>query len=133
MPFTAFNMSNPNEISLSGLRNLDSLGLAHNKLKEVPAKVFSHLTLLNSLELEGNNIVYIDREAFSGLEGNLIHSHRFIDISCLPPNEVRNGPAGFGAQNGFLKFFYYAGRNRFNGVGVLTCGGMKDRCLNRFF
>lgn len=61
-----------NSVIFSGLKNLDSLGLAHNKLKEVPAKVFSHLTLLNSLELEGNNIVYIDPEAFSGLEGELI-------------------------------------------------------------
>lgn len=55
--------------SPSGLKNLDSLGLAHNKLKVVPARVFSHLTLLNSLELDGNNINQIDPEAFYGLEG----------------------------------------------------------------
>ena len=56
--------------SNSGLRNLDSLILAHNKLTKVPANVFSHLTLLNSLELEGNNIAYIDVNAFAGLEGS---------------------------------------------------------------
>lgn len=49
---------------------MDSLGLAHNKLKQIPARVFSHLSQLNSLELEGNNIIYIDPEAFYGLEGN---------------------------------------------------------------
>lgn len=52
-----------------GLKNLDSLGLAHNKLRQVPPRVFSHLGLLNSLELDGNNIDKIDPEAFSGLEG----------------------------------------------------------------
>lgn len=52
-----------------GLRSLDSLGLAHNKLKEVPARVFSHLTLLNSLELDGNSITFVDPEAFYGVEG----------------------------------------------------------------
>lgn len=35
----------------------------------VPANVFAHLNLLNSLELEGNKIVTIDKEAFNGLEG----------------------------------------------------------------
>lgn len=55
---------------VSGLRNLDSLGLAHNKLRDVPSRVFSHLTLLNSLELDGNNIDTIDPDAFAGLEGN---------------------------------------------------------------
>ncbi|XP_055712515.1 protein slit [Phlebotomus papatasi] len=54
-----------------GLRNLDSLILAHNQLTEVPANVFRHLTLLNSLELEGNSISYIDKDAFAGLEENL--------------------------------------------------------------
>lgn len=58
--------------NIAGLRNLDSLGLAHNKLKEVSSKVFSHLALLNSLELDGNSIVYIDPEAFSGLEGKTV-------------------------------------------------------------
>lgn len=53
------------------MRNLDSLGLAHNQLREVPAQVFSHLSLLNSLELEGNLIQRIDEKAFSGLEGEL--------------------------------------------------------------
>lgn len=43
--------------------------LAHNQLKYVPAKVFSHVTLLNSLELDGNHITHIDNEAFAGLEG----------------------------------------------------------------
>nr|CAD7196336.1 unnamed protein product [Timema douglasi] len=51
------------------LRNLDSLSLAHNHLKEVPARVFSHLTILNSLELEGNAIIHVDQFAFVGLEG----------------------------------------------------------------
>lgn len=53
----------------AGLHNLDSLGLAHNKLRKVPSRVFSHLTLLNSLELDGNNIDTIDPEAFVGLDG----------------------------------------------------------------
>lgn len=56
-------------ISCAGLDSLDSLKLGHNKLKEVPAKVFSHLTLLNTLELDGNHITHIDPEAFVGLEG----------------------------------------------------------------
>jgi len=37
----------------------------------VPANVFSHLTQLNSLELEGNKISTIDKDAFKGLEGGL--------------------------------------------------------------
>lgn len=53
----------------TGLKNLDSLILAHNQLTKVPANVFSHLTLLNSLELEGNQISYVDKDAFAGLEG----------------------------------------------------------------
>ena len=57
------------EGDFEGLRNLDSLILAHNHLKRIPADVFSHLKLLNSLELEGNAITYIDPAAFSGLEG----------------------------------------------------------------
>lgn len=52
-----------------GLKSLDSLGLAHNKLKEVQARVFSHLTQLNSLELDGNSIIFIHPEAFYGVEG----------------------------------------------------------------
>lgn len=55
--------------SMAGLSNLDALILAHNQLTEVPARVFSHLILLNSLELEGNSISYIDKDAFEGLEG----------------------------------------------------------------
>lgn len=44
--------------------------LAHNQLKFVPAKVFSQMTVLNSLELDGNHIAQLDDEAFFGLEGN---------------------------------------------------------------
>lgn len=43
--------------------------LAHNYIKQIPAKVFRHLPLLNSLELDGNQISHIDEEAFIGLEG----------------------------------------------------------------
>lgn len=57
------------EGDFEGLRNLDSLILAHNKLREIPANVFSHLKQLNSLELEGNMITHIDKGAFAGLEG----------------------------------------------------------------
>lgn len=57
------------EGDFEGLRNLDSLILAHNHLKRIEANVFSHLKLLNSLELEGNSITYIDKDAFKGLEG----------------------------------------------------------------
>jgi len=46
--------------------------LAHNYLKHIPAKVFRHLPLLNSLELDGNQISSIDEEAFFGLEGKNI-------------------------------------------------------------
>lgn len=53
----------------TGMKNLDSLILAHNQLTKVPANVFRHLTLLNSLELEGNQISYVDKDAFAGLEG----------------------------------------------------------------
>lgn len=38
----------------------------------MPANVFRHLPLLNSLELEGNQITYIDKDAFAGLEGKII-------------------------------------------------------------
>lgn len=55
--------------TFSGLKALDSLGLAHNHLREVPARVFSHLTQLNSLELDGNQITHVDSNAFIGLEG----------------------------------------------------------------
>lgn len=51
------------------MKNLDSLILAHNQLSKVPANVFRHLNLLNSLELEGNQIAYVDKDAFAGLEG----------------------------------------------------------------
>lgn len=43
--------------------------LAHNYIKQIPAKVFRHLPLLNSLELDGNQISHIHDEAFVGLEG----------------------------------------------------------------
>jgi hypothetical protein len=56
-------------ISFAGLKGLDSLVLGHNRLKEVPARAFSHLTYLNSLELDGNQITHIHPEAFFGLEG----------------------------------------------------------------
>lgn len=56
-------------VFFEGLGSLDSLGLAHNQLREFPAQVFSHLTFLNSLELEGNLIQRIDEKAFAGLEG----------------------------------------------------------------
>lgn len=46
--------------------------LAHNYIKHIPAKVFRHLPLLNSLELDGNQISHIDEEAFFGLEGKTI-------------------------------------------------------------
>lgn len=46
--------------------------LAHNYIKHIPAKVFRHLPLLNSLELDGNQISSIDEEAFFGLEGKNI-------------------------------------------------------------
>lgn len=55
--------------SSAGLESLDSLILGHNQLMEVPARAFSHLTLLNSLELDGNQITHIHSEAFLGLEG----------------------------------------------------------------
>jgi Leucine-rich repeat (LRR) protein len=48
------------------------LGLAHNQLQEITARVFSHLILLNSLELEGNQISYVHPDAFIGLEGKTI-------------------------------------------------------------
>lgn len=60
------------EGDFEGLRNLDSLILAHNKLRQIPANVFSHLRQLNSLELEGNYITYVDKDAFAGLEGEFI-------------------------------------------------------------
>lgn len=47
--------------------------LAHNYLKHIPAKVFRHLPLLNSLELDGNQISHIDEEAFVGLEGKYLN------------------------------------------------------------
>jgi Leucine-rich repeat (LRR) protein len=59
--------------SSAGLDSLDSLILGHNQLKEVPARAFSHLTLLNSLELDGNHIAHIHSEAFLGLEGLYNH------------------------------------------------------------
>lgn len=62
-----------------GLKNLDSLILAHNQLSKVPANVFSHLTLLNSLELEGNQITYVDKDAFAGLEGKLLARRVIVD------------------------------------------------------
>ncbi len=43
--------------------------LAHNHLKYLPRRVFSNMTLLNSLEIDGNHITHIDVEAFVGLEG----------------------------------------------------------------
>ena len=78
--------------SCAGLDTLDSLILGHNYLKEVPARVFSHLTLLNSLELDGNHITYIDPEAFLGLEGlyNQI-SLSSVGSSLLTPSLAMKG------------------------------------------
>lgn len=45
------------------------LVLAHNQLKYVPGKVFSHMSSLNSLELDGNKISRLANDAFFGLEG----------------------------------------------------------------
>jgi Leucine rich repeat len=64
--------------------------LAHNLLTEVPANVFSHLTLLNSLELEGNRITHVDKDAFAGLEGEYLATSNSLhyDIgpaSCTEP------------------------------------------------
>lgn len=59
---------------------MDSLGLAHNQLREVPARVFSHLTQLNSLELDGNRITHVDPDAFIGLEGKC--NHGLIQFLC---------------------------------------------------
>lgn len=47
--------------------------LAHNQLKYIPGKVFSNLTLLNSLEIDGNHMTHIDPEAFVGLEGKIFY------------------------------------------------------------
>lgn len=55
-----------------GLNNLESLVLSHNSLREVPSRVFSHLTQLNSLELDGNAISHVDPDAFIGLEGKFL-------------------------------------------------------------
>jgi len=79
-------------ISCAGLDSLDSLILGHNHLKEVPARVFSHLTLLNSLELDGNHITYIDPDAFLGLEGlyNEISKSR-VGSSVLTPSLATKG------------------------------------------
>jgi Leucine-rich repeat (LRR) protein len=66
-------------ISSTGLEGLDSLILGHNLLKEVPARVFSHLALLNSLELDGNHIAHIHPEAFFGLEG--LYNHVYYSLS----------------------------------------------------
>lgn len=66
------NMDEPTKLFpffRAGLQCLDSLGLAHNRLREVPARVFSHMTQLNSLELDGNQITHVDPNAFIGLEG----------------------------------------------------------------
>lgn len=60
-------------VYISGLQTLDMLILAHNYIKVIPAKVFRHLTLLNSLELDGNQISHIDEEAFVGLEGKTLN------------------------------------------------------------
>lgn len=70
------------------MKNLDSLGLAHNKLREVPARAFSHLTQLNSLELDGNNIAHIDPMAFAGLEGKRINLVR-PNLSIYPTNTLQ--------------------------------------------
>jgi len=79
-------------ISCAGLDSLDSLILGHNRLKEVPARAFSHLALLNSLELDGNHITYIDPEAFLGLEGlyNQTSQSRF-GSSVLTPSLATKG------------------------------------------
>lgn len=79
-------LSNSNFVS--GLKNLDSLILAHNQLSKVPAKVFSHLTVLNSLELEGNQITYIDKDAFAGLEGKFVIKYRGSNFE-LADNNLR--------------------------------------------
>jgi Leucine-rich repeat (LRR) protein len=79
-------------ISCAGLDSLDSLILGHNQLKEVPARVFSHLIRLNSLELDGNHITYIDPEAFLGLEGlyNQISQSR-VGSYVVTPSLAKKG------------------------------------------
>lgn len=62
--------------------------MAHNQLREVPARVFSHLTQLNSLELDGNQITHVDPDAFIGLEGkcnyDLMQIPLYLLRACLP-------------------------------------------------
>lgn len=62
------------------MESLDSLILAHNVITTVPANVFSHLSILNSLELEGNKIEIIDKDAFKGLEGRF---YFIISAGCI--------------------------------------------------
>lgn len=85
---------------IKGLKNLDSLILAHNQLSKVPENVFSHLTLLNSLELEGNQITYVDKDAFAGLEGrsNVIFCYKFLCMKWM--NEI------FSCSNNFFTCFW---------------------------
>jgi Leucine-rich repeat (LRR) protein len=79
-------------VSCAGLDSLDSLILGHNQLREVSARVFSHLILLNSLELDGNYITYIDPKAFLGLEGMYNHiSQSSVGPSVLIPSLAKKG------------------------------------------
>lgn len=64
----------------TGLGNLDSLVLSHNHLRIIPARAFTHLNRLNSLELDGNGITKLDAECFAGLEGKLLPT---IDLHTL--------------------------------------------------
>lgn len=92
------------EGDFEGLKNLDSLILAHNLLTEVPAHVFNHLPQLNSLELEGNSIVHIDKDAFDGLEGKL---YMFVIVTFIivffgRDDDVRED----GQTNGYICITY---------------------------
>jgi len=79
-------------IPCAGLDSLDSLILGHNQLREVPARVFSHLILLNSLELDGNHITYIDPKAFLGLEGSYNQiPQSSVGSSVLTPSLATKG------------------------------------------
>lgn len=59
---------------------MDTLNLQHNRLNTVPARVFSHLKLLNSLELENNQIRNVDPDAFAGLEGKVWISIQHLNV-----------------------------------------------------
>ena len=73
--------SSHNTHCLSTLENLD---ISYNKLTNLPAQAFGHLTRLTELSLEGNRLSSVDAASLSGLSSLSLLSLSHNQLSSIP-------------------------------------------------